>query len=329
MSVPTPVRFAIVGCGRMGRHHGQLLAQDRRAQITALFDPHEAAARSLATDLAPSAAVCRSLDELWQRADVDAVVLCTPTREHFAQASTALARGWHLLCEKPLATTADDIRSLIVLGQQARTRGQQFSVGYQRRHWSTFRTLRREVQSGRWGRVRSISVHCVEHWQPTIAGTWRDDPAQNPGGFVGDAGSHKLDILFYIAGLPPREVFARSWSRGSRVEIVTHAAAVFGDDVPVTLSLIGDAQHLSEDWHFHCAEADLILREDRLLIARHNRVEPVPANEPQSEPVPSFLDTICDGAAELAPPECAEPVFQLTQALLESSRAERVVRLDP
>jgi predicted dehydrogenase len=323
-----PIRFAIVGCGRMGRHHGQFLVRDGRVRIVAAFDPDPKAARRWCADLAPQAIDCASLDDLWTRTDIDAVVLCTPTREHFEQAKAALGRGWHVLCEKPLATSVAEIRTLIALGNEARARGQQFSVGYQRRHWATFRTLRREVQSGNWGPVNAIHLHCMERWQPTIAGTWRDDPVQNPGGFLGDAGSHKLDILFYIAGLPPREVFARSWKRGSHVEIVTSATAVFGDDVPVTLDFIGDAQHLSEDWHFHCADADLMLSGDRLLIARNNSVEPLAADEPQSEPVLSLLDSICSGAPELAPPECAWPVFQLTQALLESSRVGRVVTVD-
>jgi predicted dehydrogenase len=327
MSIERPVGFAIVGCGRMGRHHGQFLARDARASIVAMFDPDRRAAEQLCSELAPHAVVCPSLDELWQQNDIHAVVLCTPTREHFEQAQTALQRGWHVLCEKPLATTAEEILTLIALGNEAGARGQQFSVGYQRRHWSTFRTLRREVQSGHFGPVRAISAHCVEQWQPTIADTWRDDPLQNPGGYIGDAGSHKLDILFYIANLPPRDVFARSWRRGSHVEIVSSIAAVFGDDVPVTMDFIGDAQHLGEDWHFHCAEADLILRQDGLWIARGNRINSLGADEPQSDPVPSFLDSICDNAPEIAPPQCAWPVFQLTQAILESSRSGIVVHL--
>jgi len=327
MSTTNPVHFAIVGCGRMGRHHGQFLSQDARARIAAVFDPDGSAADRLCSELAPNATVCATLEEVWQRNDIHAVILCTPTPEHYHQARTALERGWHVLCEKPLATTAEEIRSVIALGREARERGQQFSVGYQRRHWSTFRTLRREVQSGRFGPVRSIGVHCMERWQATIAGTWRDDPAQNPGGYLGDAGSHKLDILFYVANLPPRDVFARSWKRGSRVEIVTSVSAVFGDDVPVTIDFIGDAQHLGEDWHFHCADADLILRQNQLWIARANTLEPLDATEPHSEPVPSFLETICTGAPELAPPECAWPVFQLTQAILESSRSATIVNV--
>lgn len=328
MTVTCPVRFACVGCGRMGRVHGRLLSQDNRAVILAVCDRDLAAAERLRAELAPQAAVCQQFEDLLPRGDIDAVVICTPTREHYAQVRACLERGWHVLCEKPLAATAEEIQHLITLGQVARTRGLQFSVGYQRRYWGTYRTLRREIQSGRWGPVRAVSLHAVEAWQPTIPGTWRDDPQQNPGGFVGDAGSHKLDILFYLTGLSPREVFARSWRRGSHVEIVLSATVVMGEDVPVTIELVGDGHHLGETWALHCAEADLLLQQNQLWVGRHERLEPQPVQEPHTEPIFGFVESILSRAENLAPPECAWPVFQLTQALLESSRTGRVVTLD-
>jgi predicted dehydrogenase len=72
----------------------------------------------------------------------------------------------------------------------------------------------------------------------------------------------------------------------------------------------------------------LWLAHNDLWIARNNHLERLDATEPQSEPALSFLDAICHGAAELAPPECARPVFHLTQAILKSSRAGRIVTLD-
>ena len=108
--------------------------------------------------------------------------------------------------------------------------------------------------------MRAFATHSVEAWQRTITGTWHDDPQQNPGGFIGDAGSHKIDMLFHLTGLPPREVYARTWQPGSQVEIVASVSAVLGDDVSCTLDFIGNAQYLGEDVSVHCVEADLLLR---------------------------------------------------------------------
>ena len=212
--IMTPLRFAIVGCGRMGRHHSERLIADGRGEVVALLDALPETALALQHDLWPQARVCRNLDDLLSLDDIDAAILCTPTAEHFDQATRCLGRGWHLLCEKPLASSREQILNLIARAETARAQGQAFSLGYQRRHTAIYKALRRKVRSGEWGRVRAVVSHNVENWQSTIGGTWRDDPHQNPGGFVTDAGSHKLDSIFYVTGLAPIEAFAHDVGEG-------------------------------------------------------------------------------------------------------------------
>lgn len=308
----------------MGRLHAARLGQDSRAQVTVLFDVDRAAAGQLREDLAPTAAVCDRIDGLWERDDVDAVVICTPTSLHYGQVLRSRDRGWAVLCEKPLADTPERTRALIdVVGQD----GPPFSIAYQRRSSSIYRTLRRAVLSGRWGAVRAVTSHSSERWQQTIAGTWRDDPGVNPGGFLGDAGSHKLDGLFYVTGLQVAEVFARSDKCGSRVEVVTNVSAMSTDGVPVALDFVGNAQHLAEDLHIHCEQADLMIRDFRVWIARNNQVEPLTPREPDSQPVEMFLDLLDGRQDNLAPVECAWPVCELTCAILESAATGKSVRL--
>jgi predicted dehydrogenase len=269
------------------------------------------------------------LDALVERSDVDAAIICTPTAEHHKQSRLCLKRGWHVLCEKPLASTREQIIELIADAKSARAKGQIFSLGYQRRYWSLFRTLRREVLSNRWGRVRAIASHNVENWQSTIGGTWRDDPDQNPGGFVTDAGSHKLDAIFYITGLKPTEVFARSQKWNSHVEIVTSVSAQLGSEVALTMDFIGNAQELSEDLHIHCERADLMLRHNELWIAEAGTRRKLSADDPDSNPVSGFLDTILNGVTDLSPPEAALPVYEMTQAIIASSRSGKPTQVEP
>lgn len=316
----TRLRFAIVGCGRMGRHHTERLIADGRGEVVALQDAHPETALALQRELLPQARVCRDLDELLSLDIIDAAILCTPTAEHFVQATKCLDRGWHLLCEKPLASNREQILDLIGRAEAARAKGHAFSLGYQRRHTALYKTLRREVLSGEWGRVRAVVSHNVENWQQTIAGTWRDDPNQNTGGFVTDAGSHKLDSIFYVTGLAPLEAFARSQTWGSHVEIVTSVSALLTHDVTATIDFIGHAQYLGEDFHVHCEQADLMLRHGELWLARNGRMERRIVDEPESTPVSSFLDTILNGAPEISPPSAALPVYDLTQAILASGR---------
>lgn len=322
-----PVRFAMIGCGRMGRHHSQTLIADGRGQVVALFDAAPAMAERLQHDLWPTASIVGSLEELRTHDKIDAAVICTPTAEHHSQAKWCLDRGWHVLCEKPLASNREQILELIELSHAAKLRNQAFSLGYQRRFTSLFLTLRREILSGKWGAVRAIASHNVESWQSTIEGTWRDDPQQNPGGFVTDAGSHKLDVLFYLTGLQPVEAFARSQKWGSHVEIVTSVSALLSDDVAVTIDFVGNAQYLGEDLHLHCEKADLILRHDELWVVHAGQRQRLPADEPESNPVKGLLDTILDGKPDCSPPESALPVYDLTQAILASGRTGVPVKI--
>lgn len=318
MTGPThALKFGIIGCGRMGRSHTRNLHADGRGRVTALFDEDRATAEALRDQLAPDAVVVPDLNALLGDAGLDAVVICTPTTSHYEQVLACRERGLHVLCEKPLADTRERIQALV---REAGRGGSSLSVGYQRRYWATYRTLRREVQSGRWGEVRAVTSHNVEDWQQTIAGTWRDDPAANWGGFVGDAGSHKIDALFYVTGLSPVEVFARTHRFDSHVEIAATVSAVLANEVPLCMDFIGHAQYLGEDLHVHCAQADLMIRDRRLWIARNGQVEEFDDLEPDSNPDAGFLDLLTGQAANIAPADCALPVFDFTRAILDSHR---------
>ncbi len=309
-------RFAVLGCGRMGRLHTTRLQQDARARVTTLFDVDRCMAERLQQDLVPQALVDPTLEELLARDDIDAVVISTPTSSHCAQVLACRARGWPVLCEKPLSDSAAATCELI---ESVQCGGPPLSIAYQRRSWATYRTLRREVESGQWGAVRSVASHTSERWQQTIAGTWRDDPEINIGGFLGDAGSHKVDALFYTTGLDVAEVFARSEKCGSRVEIVTNVSAVSTEGVPITMDFVGNANHQAEDLHVHCEEADLLIRDMRVWIARRNVVEPLTPLEAESHPVETFLNVLDGTGLNMAPPECAWPVLAFTQAVLTSA----------
>src|SRR5690606_18203923 len=137
---------------------------------------------------------------------------------------------------------------------------------------------------GRWGKILAVTSTNAERWQQTIAGTWRDDPDINWGGFVGDAGSHKIDAIFYVTGLDPLEVTAGSAHWGSRVEIATSVSALLHGGVPRTMSFTGNSECFIEDLHVHCELATLMLRDGRMWIARDNALKRLPAAFPASDP---------------------------------------------
>lgn len=319
MSAQVPLRLALIGCGQISRLHAQRVQADGRAQWSVLFDPSPDAARRIQAEFAPAAHISPTFDDVLSRQDIDAVVICTPTHLHFEQVRACRDRGWPVLCEKPLADTRERIEQLIT---EAETGGPLLSVAYQRRYQAPYRTLQREIQSGKWGRVLAVASHICEHWEQSQAlpNTWRNDPAQNPGGYIGDAGSHKLDILFFITGLRPVEVFAHSSRSQRQVEIITTISARLTGDVPLGMTFLGNAHHFAEFIHIVCEKADFKLYQNQISRGMNNAVEPVTDFEPESNPIVAFLNCLLDAAANVAPAECARPVFAFTQAVLQSAR---------
>ena len=316
----------------MGRMHIERLRADGRAHAVALFDTQAEAVESLRRELVPDARTFTNFDDLLNQTEADAAIIGTPTSLHFDHIRACRSRGWHVLCEKPLVDRREHLLTLI---DELRS-GPVLSVAYQRRSWPVYRVLRDEIQSGRWGAVRAVTSINTERWQQTIGGTWRDDPAINLGGFLGDAGSHKIDLAFFLTGLRPLDVFARNQTCGSRVEINSSLSARLEQDVLLTMHFTGHAQTFREDFHFHCEHADLLVRDWQIWLGRNNTLEPLPVTDPRwqaamgvsplthpeldrlGNPVSGFLDQLLLGAPPIAPPECALPVFDFTQAALRS-----------
>jgi predicted dehydrogenase len=330
------LRFVLIGCGRMGHAHGERLAADSRASLVGFFDADPAVALQLRDRFAPAAPVFESVEDAFSKSDADAVVICTPTTAHAEQVQAATCHNLHVLCEKPLGAHRDEILDLVNLSHSRSEL--HFMLGYQRRFWAIYRRMREEVQSGRWGKIVGVTAVNTERWQQTIAGTWRDNPDINYGGFLGDAGSHRLDGLFYVTGLQLVELSARSSKAGSSVEIVTLINGELQDgqdrDVPFSLSFVGNSNTFHEELFIHCEKADLIVRDFQLFIGRNNEVELIELPPEQSgrestqNPVAGFLDLLTGKAANISPFECALPVFDMTTAILESARSRSTISSD-
>lgn len=325
------IRIGLSGCGAVGRLHAERLARDPRAQLACFSDPRLEAAAALRDALAPDAEL--SADDvatMLDRCPLDALVICSPTTMHFAQATAALERGVDVLCEKPLAPSREEVMKLDAL---ARQRGRILSVSYQRRYLAAYRTARRELtECAEWyGPLREVHVFVCERWQQTIHGTWRDDPALGAG-YFGDAGSHQIDIVHFVTGQTARRVFAESDRRGSRVEIVTRAFAELTGGAQLVAHFVGDAHHWREEMNFHCRDGDLLLRSERffephLFRAKNNVLEEITELLPNSDPDRAFIDAVINRAPTLSPAECALGTHDWTHAVLASAASGRSVEI--
>ncbi|HEY0717819.1 MAG TPA: Gfo/Idh/MocA family oxidoreductase [Streptosporangiaceae bacterium] len=205
---PAPVRIALVGCGAMGElvaRHVYANAATGGFRLVAAIDPQAerraAVAGALGVPAYPSAQA--AVDD---GVAIDAADIRTPHGLHADSACDALARGWHVLVEKPLATTLADgerIRDAAV------TAGRVAAVAENYPHIAAVRAARDAMASGQVGDV--LTLRSTRAF--TLDGVWLRDGWRRGGGPSGglllDQGTHHTSLLRFLGG-PVTEVSAQA-----------------------------------------------------------------------------------------------------------------------
>ena len=192
-----PIRFALVGCGRISANHIEALRQHgERAQLVAVCDNQPAA---LAAAVAKTGASgFDSLDALLQGCDADIVTLATPSGLHPRQAMAVAAAGRHVLSEKPMATKWDDGMAMV---RACRDAGVKLFVVKQNRLNPTMQLLKAAVDGGRFGRVHMVTVNVF--WTRPQSyyddAPWRGRWDMDGGAFLNQA-SHYVDMVDWLVG---------------------------------------------------------------------------------------------------------------------------------
>lgn len=144
---------------------------------------------------------------------IDAVSIVTPNHLHHPVARAFLAVGIHVICDKPMTTTAADAEDLCGAVEGS---GLVFALTHNYTGYPMVKEARHLVRSGRLGALRKVVAEYPQGWLATrleAAGhkqaAWRQDPAQaGPSSAVGDIGSHVDNLVRYVTGLEIEAVLA-------------------------------------------------------------------------------------------------------------------------
>jgi predicted dehydrogenase len=163
---------------------------------------------------------------------LDFIDVCTPTSSHLELVTWALAQGYHVMCEKPVALS---LREAEQIRDAARRAGKVVMPCHQYRYnpaWLKVRSWLDEGAIGRW-HLAEVHVGRAHADQGAVAqGTpWRGTRAQSRGGVLLDHGTHWLYLLMDVAGAPTR---VQSWTGRLRhsdydVEDTAHLLLEFGE----------------------------------------------------------------------------------------------------
>ena len=188
------IRVAIVGCGAVAeKYHMPIIAGHEKAQLSALVDRNMSRASELAQAYGVPL-VAQDLSTL-NASNTDAVILCTPPFHHAPAALELLAKGIHVLVEKPIATNAADAEKMV---QTAKAHQAVLSVAVFRRLLPSLRLLKNAIDSNLLGPPISFHVQggAVYGWEAVSLGNMLK--AQAGGGVLMDMGPHYFDQLLYL-----------------------------------------------------------------------------------------------------------------------------------
>ena len=193
------VRVAVLGAGRIGQIHAANVEANRRANLVAVADPIEAAARSLADRLGCEAST--NAEALIARADIDAVVIGTPSDTHAYLMLKAAHAGKAVLCEKPVD---NDLAKADAAVTELNALNARVMMAFNRRFDPSNIELRRAIDAGEIGEVRQVIITSRDPGLPP-----RDYVAHS-GGIFRDMAIHDFDMARFLLGEEPVEVYAKA-----------------------------------------------------------------------------------------------------------------------
>ncbi|HET9251717.1 MAG TPA: Gfo/Idh/MocA family oxidoreductase [Candidatus Eisenbacteria bacterium] len=204
-------RLGFLGVGWIGQNRLEAVARSGKAEIACVVDSSLGRARD---------ARCSCRDAAYSddpallfEADLDGVVIATPSALHAEQCLAFLSRGMAVFCQKPLGRNAAETAAVV---REARLRDRLLGTDLCYRHVRGMREMRDLVRSGALG--RPVLVDAVFHNAYGPDKPWFYDPARAGGGCLMDLGIHLLDLSAWLLDFPdPRRVTSRLHAKGERL----------------------------------------------------------------------------------------------------------------
>lgn len=193
------LKIGIIGAGRIGRVHAEGIRNSTNAYVKAIADPMmNESIKEWGSKLSIDT-FYTDYQEILNDPDIDAVFVCSPTDLHAGISIEAIEAGKHVFCEKPIS---QDLGEINKVKEALEKTDLKFQVGFNRRFDHNYKAVRDAVEEGKIGDVQLVKV------------TARD-PEIPPRGYVATSGGmfldmtiHDFDMVCYLSGSKPVEVFA-------------------------------------------------------------------------------------------------------------------------
>jgi predicted dehydrogenase len=286
------VSVALVGMGGYGESYlERLLSADARNEVrfVAAADPAPNRCRQLGQVNTSGVPVFPSIEAMVEKHQPELVVLATPPQFHCEQTIFALEHGSHVLCEKPLGTSPDQVFNMIEARDRAK---KQVAVGYQWSFLPAIQQLKADIHSGKFGKPKRFrtSVYWPRNEEYYHRNGWAGRIRDSAGRVVMDspvnnACAHFLHNMFYLLGDrpdrsdPPKTVTAELY-RANPIENYDTAA--------IRTTTVGGIELLFLATHATRTRRDPLLRfefENAKVYAGNNDNEEIIAELPDGKQI--------------------------------------------
>ena len=284
------MKLAVIGCGGMAKAHaGRYDKVLSRVQVVAAVDVERTRAQAVA-DLLPGARTATDYREVLD--DVDAVLIALPHHLHHPVGMECLARGKHVLMEKPLANSERECLDLIAASEKA---GKVLMTAYCMRFHPLVIGMKKLIDSRDLGDCFQVSIWTEQHTERE-PDNWMCRAATLGGGQFFSHGCHYVDILLWYLGEPLRGL--HMGTNYGTIEFRNRAMGYhFG-----TWGAKGS--RLKYSFHAHCTDGmiELALREGKLIVhskGEERTVMTATSAKPTEEEMAHFLDCVETGATPI------------------------------
>ena len=200
------LNVAMIGGGFMGKAHAMAYAAMPMFFWPAPAIPVRKVVVDVNQDMAETARDRFGFEEAsadWRaviaRPDIDIIDICTPNNSHAEIAIAAAKAGKHIICEKPLARTGEESKTML---DAVRASGSIHMVAFNYRRTPAVALAKKLIEEGRIGDILNFRGTYLQDWSadPDSPLSWRFQKSVAGSGTVGDIGTHVVDFARYLVG---------------------------------------------------------------------------------------------------------------------------------
>ncbi len=184
--------FAILGTGMISKFHARALRELPEAKLIAVCSRDMLRAKAFAAEFDCQA--FDRLDAMLAKAEVDVLIIATPSGSHMEPAVAAAQAGKHVLCEKPLDVTLERVDAMIAAHRES---GTQLGCTFQIRYTPALQPIRDALREGRFGTLTYAGVY-VPWWRSNeyyADSPWHGKQKLDGGGALMNQAIHMIDLL--------------------------------------------------------------------------------------------------------------------------------------